>query len=471
MNADVLIHRWFEGGANWAYAPRLQSNLIDLVTALSGKLKSSDRGTFQLQVDGRGWLVGDICDDLASPDPKAASRHPTILRAVLVPRHVTIEEARKLVEQLNSFLPDQPGRNSSLTVSLPDVSNVRDRAPLPPPAQPAMPRHNSMKIIIPALSLLILGVIAVVAWQKLAPTRPAREQVSTIASEMKRQLEGWTGRRAEESPDAVINAYFEFLSQSHLGKALGQSKHPYVAFVKRLPVESARPSSTFWSDSEVTLALTALAARLDPNGSEGVKHDAQSDLKGIDVGMSYDAWRKKDPHKQERKSGVFNEAPGDLIYSYVERFRDPSRFQGIADKMAELLDKWQLKHGKSPFEVLRVFFTTLQRPSWLDACTAEDKQHPYWHFADRLPHADAINGSFGWTCDDQDGVEEALELLLRKGRFGVDPTGKDAAGRIDAIKRKMFYDDWPEAQDSTTEPEKKELIEFVRPFRGAKKGG
>ena len=33
LNADVLIHRWFEVGANWAYAPRLQSNLIDLVTA------------------------------------------------------------------------------------------------------------------------------------------------------------------------------------------------------------------------------------------------------------------------------------------------------------------------------------------------------------------------------------------------------------------------------------------------------
>jgi hypothetical protein len=326
-----------------------------------------------------------------------------------------------------------------------------------------------MKIIIAALSLLIVGAIAVVAWQKLNPTPSSREQVNAIADEMKRQIESWTGHRAEESPDAVINAYFEFLSQSHLGKASGQSKHPYVAFVRRLPVEPARPSSGAWIDSEVTRALTDLAVRLDPSGPEGVKHDAQSDLKSIDVGMNYDAWRKKDPHRHEKQRGLFNETPSDSICSYVERFRDASRFQGIANKMGELLDKWQRQHGKSPFNVLHVFFTTLQRPSWLDDCNAEDRKHPYWRFADRLPRSDDINGSFGWTCDVQDGVEDALELVLK--RFNVDAQGKDAGGRIEAIKRLMSYEDWLDAQEPAPESNNQKLIEFVRPFRGAKKGG
>ena len=469
MNADVLVHRWFESGENWAYAPRLQANLIEFVTALSGKLKSSERGTFQLQVDGRGWLVGDVLDDLASPDPKAAGRHPTILRAVLVPRCPSLEEAQQLVEQLNTFLPDRPGRNAALTISLSEFFPGQVRAPLPPPAPPAIPTFPTMKIITAALSLLIVGTIAVVAWQKLNPTPSSREQVNAIADEMKRQIESWVGRRSEESPDAVINDYFEFLSQSHLGKASVDSKHPYVAFLKRLPVEPARPSSGAWSDSEVTRALTDLAVRLEPSGPDGVKHDAQSDLKSIDVGMNYDAWRKKDPHRHESQRGLFNDTPPDSICSYVERFRDASRFQGIADKMGEHLDKWQRKHGRSPFEVLHIFFTTLQRPSWLDDCNAEDRKHPYWRFADRLPRPDDINGSLGWTCDNQDGVEDALELVLK--RFNVDAQGKDAAGRIEAIKRLMSYEDWLGAQEAVPDPKNKELIEFVRPFRGGKKGG
>jgi hypothetical protein len=328
-----------------------------------------------------------------------------------------------------------------------------------------------MKLIVAALSLLIVCAIAVVAWQKLNRTQQSREEINVIADEMKRQIESWTGRRAEESPDAIINAYFEFLSQSHLGKKSGESKHPYVAFVKRLPVEPARPSNGAWSDSEVTRALADLAVRLEQSGPEGVKHNAQSDLKSIDVGMNYDAWRKKDSSRNERQRGLFNETPSDSISSYVERFRDPSRFQEVADKMGELLDKWQRKHGRAPFEVLHIFFTTLHRPFWLDECNAEDKKHPYWRFADRLPHAEAINGSLGWTCDDQDGVEEALELLLSNSRFGVDPLGKDAAGRIEAIKRQMIYEDWLGAQESAIDPKNKELIEFVRPFRGGKKGG
>ena len=89
----------------------------------------------------------------------------------------------------------------------------------------------------------------------------------------------------------------------------------------------------------------------------------------------------------------------------------------------------------TPFQILRLFFNTLQRPGFLAACSRNDKGHAYWQFAARLPEQPH---SLGWTCDSRDQLDEALRRLLQS--FGGTQGGMTTEGVIEAIARQMDYD-------------------------------
>ncbi|MFO0979301.1 MAG: serine/threonine-protein kinase [Planctomycetaceae bacterium] len=101
MNGDtqtiaLLFHRWFETGAGWACDSALLEKLSAFVRLLTPILQAPDRQEpFEIPVDG-GVLIGLVEPDCDCPDPRAASRHPFILKAVFLQK-----EQRQKLERMN----------------------------------------------------------------------------------------------------------------------------------------------------------------------------------------------------------------------------------------------------------------------------------------------------------------------------------------------------------------------------------
>jgi hypothetical protein len=95
MKVAVIVHRWFEQGAGWAFAPDAKPILLDVIAALDRYLKAGRDGDFHTEMPGNRFVLGSIVPDAGSPDPKARERKPFILWAVVLER-VPSEEQRAL---------------------------------------------------------------------------------------------------------------------------------------------------------------------------------------------------------------------------------------------------------------------------------------------------------------------------------------------------------------------------------------
>jgi hypothetical protein len=130
---------WFSNGAGWAFHPRLYNHMVDIVGALNDVVESS-RPDKQIKIRfGNALLVGEKVPDEDCRDPKADKRLTFILRCAVVEDELETSELDALRKELTGVaLPDKPGPNASLKVSLPD-----DRLQLPVSYQTSQPRPEA----------------------------------------------------------------------------------------------------------------------------------------------------------------------------------------------------------------------------------------------------------------------------------------------------------------------------------------
>ena len=308
------------------------------------------------------------------------------------------------------------------------------------------------------LSLLAIPMIVFVLVISSGP-RAEAEELKKIANTMKAQLEGWGNEVKVKDPDDIFNAYFAFLCQASVGKLPPDSKHPYVAFIRRLPAQAAKASQKQWVASDVTEAMHILVVSLGEQDAGSL----EDNLQNVDRSMNYDSWRKKD-RKPAEDLGRFAVSPEPNVCRFVERFRNgaSANFKPVSESMQRYLRQWGVETDAKPFQVMQSFFTTLQRPSFLDACSSGDKGHAYWRFLSRLP-GEANN--LGWTCDNVDQLDVALKEVLKQEASD----GKTTNGLVEAIAIEMNYDKWvkqPGLQWKTEgKPESQELVKYVERFR------
>jgi hypothetical protein len=125
----VIIHRWFADGAGWAYHPTYGDHRLRIVKVLGDELSNqrqkleagNGRHRFVRMIE-EGVLLGEVVDDLACPDPMAAGRHPTILRAVLLQGKPSKDYQERWLKHLARLDPPYPGTNYSLMIHMDDVN-------------------------------------------------------------------------------------------------------------------------------------------------------------------------------------------------------------------------------------------------------------------------------------------------------------------------------------------------------------
>lgn len=481
MKVAVIVHRWFEQGAGWAFAPNAKPILLDVIAALDPHLKAGREGDFHAEMPSNRFVLGSIAPDAASPDPKARERKPSILRAVVLERVPSEEQRALILNEIRSITPSHAGPDECLVVDVPATLATSRPKPVEPTRQAGDSRRKSRRTVLIMLSIAAVGLLAigVVYQQKSQPGPEKPNDLKSVAEKMAAQLSGWGRKVQNKTPDDIIDEYFGFLCQKAAWKAAPDSRHPYVEFVKRLPPDAPsmkqRPAKGFrlresrWTEGEVEAALRKLASSLERTRMASQdSSSAEENLKRVDSLMNYDRWRSQTRKPDESLNG-FALSPEQSVLDYVEHFRNTAvaEFTPVADLMRERLLKWQVavNDKDNAFQVLRLFFTTLQRPSCLSACSDRDKEHAYFAFADRLKER-AVT-SLGWTCDGRDQLDDALRDLLRS--LGETPGGKTTEGMIEAIARQMDYDEWvkPAGRKWNTEglPQSRELVAFVRNFR------
>jgi len=478
MKVAVIVHRWFEQGAGWAFAPDAKPILLDVIAALDPHMKAGREGDFRVKMRGNRCLLGSIAHDAHCLDPKARERKSTIVRTVVLDRHPSEQQAVAILNQIRSVTPTHAGPDVRLLIDVP-ATVATD---CPKPVENTQPLGGSRRKTWRTILILLTIAVSVLAFsvafqQKPWDGPPKPEDLRPVAGKMATQLAGWGRTVQSKTPEGVIDEYFGFLCQKAIWGAPPDSKHPYVEFVKRLPpdrplskrlpADLAQAVEGRWTEGEVEESLRKLVAFLEGSRTESQDSSAAADsLKRVDRLMNYDAWRN-----QNRKPDELNRfaiAPEQPVLDYVERFRNTASadFATVTDLMRDRLAKWQvpLQEEATPFQVLHLFFTTLQRPDFLSACSRDDKGHAYWRFFDRLPEQAT---SLGWTCDGRDQLDEALRDLLQS--LGETPGGKTTEGLIEAIARQMDYDEWAKSAGrkwyTDGLPQSQELKVFIDRFR------
>jgi hypothetical protein len=470
MRAAVVVHRWFEQGAGWAYAPELKPILLEVIGSLDGPLRAGQEGGFVVKMKDNRCLVGDIASDAGSLDPKARERRPTVLRAVILEREPSPEQTKSIQADLKSLLPARPGADGCLILDVPGLLTKGRPQPAEKADSHSPPRFKLRKaLLVMCSAVAVIALTITFAFQQWAGPGPSKsEDLRPAAQEMTRQLRTWGKEVRNEGPSIAIGEYFRFLSQEAVWKTPPTSKHPYTDFIKRLPSHPLQPRKGRWTELEVDAVMRSLVASLEDSPTDRENTSAAADsLKRVDRLMNYDTWRSHS-RKPDEELNRFAIAPDLPVLDYVERFRTTSSadFVPVTDMMRVRLSKWRVPLSeKAPvFHVLRSFFTTLQRPDFLSGCSQGDKGHAYWRFADRLPEQAA---SLGWTCDNRDQLDEALRDLLQA--LGEPPGGKTTEGLLEAIARQMDYEEWVKqaGRKWNTEglPESKDLLDFVKRFR------
>lgn len=465
MDAAVIVHRWFEQGAGWAYAPEIEEIKLDLIASLDKFLKAAKPGPFHVDLRDGACVIGNIFEDIECSDSKAKDRKPTILRAAFL-RHIpSDEQSQVILERLCSLWPSCPGPDPQLVIEVANSLTAR----LPEPAVDLATKTTPIKKIIFGTMTLAVGCIIIgYAFAFRSSIHDPSKELTPIAVAMDAQLKSWRVDRGEELPNATINAYLLFLSQAHLGSLALRSEHPYAKFISRLPAVPDEPPNGQWTRHGIDLALANLVSHLEGRQTTGADVSrGEESVSRIGELMNYDTWRRQ-VRKSSEPAARFRNAPDPQVAEYVERFRRTSAVDlaPIAGLMKELVVKWglQVDPNASPFEILRLFFTTLVRPDGLEKCSGADKGHAYWGFADRLP---GLADCRGWTCDDPDQLDSALRFLHQKLNGASE--GMTTEGLVEAIAREMDYEAWASRPaipyKKEGKPDSQQLVRFVDRFR------
>jgi len=171
VRCPVVVHRWFADGEGWTYCNGLD---IDEVIIKLGERQRSDPNcqkgqTGMLELSSKDeWVVYSWRPDENPADPKVVGRHPTILRAVVLPGRPRDERVKDIVNLLETSvkLPSRRGVNPELWLEIPaDWISPRPSSSKPA-GKSAKPqsRRWSTGVMIGIFSLIGVLVVAAGGW-------------------------------------------------------------------------------------------------------------------------------------------------------------------------------------------------------------------------------------------------------------------------------------------------------------------
>jgi hypothetical protein len=124
----IVVSRWFKEGHNFAFNSYVDLELLKTVANIMNSIyQEGMEKTFRHSLDQ--WdVIGIREKDLTPLDPKAANRHPYIIRTAVCSKSTTPEDEENIQHQLEKLrLPDKPGIAPDLEVYLfcpPEVPSV-----------------------------------------------------------------------------------------------------------------------------------------------------------------------------------------------------------------------------------------------------------------------------------------------------------------------------------------------------------
>jgi hypothetical protein len=382
----VAVHRWFAGGEDWAYHPWFERHTAALLRSLDARLKSGERGAFEVDALG-GVLVGETLPDPDCPDPKARERAPTVLRVAFVPRRLRDDERPALLVALREVSPPtRPG---------PDPSLLLPGGTVPPPL--ALPLESSRlprrALLVAAASALLALAGAVVAWS-LWPER--EDGTAAVAPEQtgrgdETHFAGGDGPVTARQIDEVLGPY-------------AAVRHPYVAFLKD---RAERP-------------------------------------------LSYDDWRRESGGRAyPDRDKPLPEAVRRLVERWRDPgpFAEPARKMAeLLRAWGESEPSGDLA-ARRPFLVIDRFFAFLTRPRFVPRPVELD--HPMTAFLWRLP-ADPVGEGVTFETEAELSARLSELLSHLDGRRSPSRGDLPATDLLRLIEQEMSYDDWLRSQRGRT---------------------
>jgi hypothetical protein len=412
MNGDgkVVVHRWFEDGENWATHPWFGGRERQLLAALARHIQAAE-GVFEVPGLG-GMLVGETVPDTNCPDPKARSRHPTILRAVFVSQPPTDRQRRTLLADLRRLhLPPAPGADARLEIRAPKPRNPKAQESPEPKSKKALFLLAAAVGLIVVVGLII-GALYQPGPSHNRPTPPPPAIPTPPATGKPAPIAPATGDDSDLTPVGGEVPYLNERTTRRFKQVIdksGKYDHPYVVFLTDMATRLPESAPSCKDAAEVRQGLRKLHDTLLP-GDETAEWPADRLRQAIDKAMNYDEWRQKAGRRVYRdRDKPLNEP----LRRFVGAFRTPEpALRDIALAMATLLETWgearaKEQAAKRPLTTIDRFFALLVRPANLPSPLKID--HPQVAFLHRLPPEPVAEGQ---TFDDPAEVAVALRHLI-----------------------------------------------------------
>lgn len=189
--AGVVIHRNFSTGSGYAYDVHINEKTVESVIELmKQKQNLPTPNSFREKLPDGRVALGDIFSDEKILDPRAVGRNPIIIRVAVIPAGLSKRDEREVRQKLiNLPLPNQEGRSSTLTISLPEP--VKCPEPFPKKSsflslvsiglitllilEVALTLLNIEPLMRWPLRLSIYFVMFVISWMVLAPSATQEE--------------------------------------------------------------------------------------------------------------------------------------------------------------------------------------------------------------------------------------------------------------------------------------------------------
>jgi hypothetical protein len=129
----VIVARWFEGGAGYAYSKDVDAGLLTAtISALAPVNRQETEHSFCLTLPDGRLLIGARVRDERALDPDSAQRHPYVIRAAVCPPELSRRQRDEVARQVTGLaVPLRPGLAADLFVQL-----------LPPSELPPVPHQG-----------------------------------------------------------------------------------------------------------------------------------------------------------------------------------------------------------------------------------------------------------------------------------------------------------------------------------------